>query len=82
MTEPTPAKPLTDFEHGYLCAMAQLIRLHDQPSMAADCLHHDGLGALDCRELDEFDKASLRELIGERNMRLTGLESDGESCDD
>lgn len=57
---------MTDFQQGALVAIGLLVRLHDQPGMAADVLISMGLHKSDCSSLDEFDKASLRKLVGER----------------
>lgn len=73
MTTHSKAKTLSDFEHGYLSAMAQLIRLFDMPSLAAGCLQAEGLAVLDCTDLDEFDKVPLRALLDHDGIALTGL---------
>ncbi|WP_153785374.1 hypothetical protein [Pseudomonas sp. EMN2] len=65
---------LTKFEHGVLYAAAQVVRLHDEPQVAADVLKQAGLASADCSSLDEYDKESLREVNTIRGMGLTGLE--------
>lgn len=65
---------LNEFDHGALMAVATLVRLHDQPGMAADVLINMGLSDADCSGLDEFDKMTLRRLQGERRtIKMKGL---------
>ncbi len=46
---------LTKFEHGVLYAVAQVVRLHDEPQVAADVLKQAGLAQADCSKLDDYD---------------------------
>jgi len=64
---------LTQFEHGYLCAVATLQNIEGSPSLAADILKQAGFSDRDCSELDEVDKAALREVNKEPDMGLQGL---------
>ncbi len=65
---------LSKFEHGVLYAAAQVVRLHDEPQVAADVLKQAGLANVDCSKLDDYDKESLREINAISGMALTGLE--------
>ncbi len=65
---------LTKFEHGVLYAAAQVIRLHDEPQVAADVLKQAGLEQVNCSDLDDYDKESLREVNKIYGMRLSGLD--------
>lgn len=64
---------LTKFELGVFYAAAQVVRLHDEPQVAADVLKQAGLAQADCSKLDEYDKESLREVNKMSGMGLTGL---------
>lgn len=46
------------FIQGYVCAVAEIIRTHDQPTIARDVLK--GVGKVDWRTIDEFDRETLR----------------------
>ncbi|HBN7797521.1 TPA: hypothetical protein NOE63_006672 [Pseudomonas aeruginosa] len=65
---------LTKFDHGVLYAAAQVVRLHDEPQVAADVLKQAGLGQADCSKLDEYDKESLRAVNTIPGIGLTGLD--------
>ena len=65
---------LSQFEHGYLCAVATLQTIEGSPSLAADILKQAGFSDRDCSELDEMDKVALREVNKEADMDLQGLE--------
>lgn len=64
----------TEFEHGVLYAAAQIVRLHDEPQVAADVLKQAGLAQADCSKLDDYDKESFREINAIPGMALTGLD--------
>lgn len=67
---------LTKFQHGIFYAAAMVVRLHDEPRVAADVLKEAGLSNSNCSELDEYDKEILRVINQETGMSLTGLEAD------
>ena len=46
------------FNQGYICAVANILRMHDYPQVAKDVL--EGAGVVDWSEIDEGDKAVLR----------------------
>lgn len=68
------AASLGEFEHGIMFAAAEMLRLHDQPTMVADLLRATGLNHADVTSMDDFDKETLEMLSGERDIQLTGLE--------
>jgi len=61
------------FFEGAIYAACLLVRLHDQPGMAADVLKEAGLRTWDCSELEEFEKEMLRIINEEKDMALRGL---------
>ncbi len=66
---------MKEFEEGALMALATLNAQFDQPSMCASTINQLDLGGLDCSELSDFDKQSLRKInenLPSRD-RLTGL---------
>jgi hypothetical protein len=65
---------LTKFDHGVLYAAAQIVRLHDEPQVAADVLKQAGLANVDCSKLDDYDKESLRVINTIPGVALTGLD--------
>lgn len=65
---------LTQFEHGIFYSAASIVRLHDEPRVAADLLIHAGLANSDCTELDEYEKEMLREVNNETGVSLNGLD--------
>lgn len=46
------------FVQGYVCAVAEIIRTHGEPTIARDVLK--GVGKVDWRTIDEFDRETLR----------------------
>jgi hypothetical protein len=54
----TPEEGAAEFTRGYVCAVANLIRLHDQPEMARDLLRE--ILPVDWRTIAEYDRAVLR----------------------
>lgn len=66
---------MKEFEVGALMALATLNAQFDQPSMCASTINELGLTGIDCSELSDFDKQSLRKI--NENLptcdRLTGL---------
>lgn len=66
---------MTGFESGVLMALATLNAQFDQPTMCASTIKELDLGGIDCSELSDFDKESLRKI--NKNLpycdRLTGL---------
>ncbi|MDP1579280.1 MAG: hypothetical protein Q8M02_03315 [Candidatus Didemnitutus sp.] len=48
--------PLT-FEQGYIAAVANLLRAHDQPTMAADLIH--GMN-VDWSKIDPYDRDEIK----------------------
>ncbi|CDL86678.1 hypothetical protein [Xenorhabdus cabanillasii] len=65
---------MTEFQHGFMVAVALLQHLSDQPIIAADILSEAGFQNLDCSELDEYDKSALRIINNEIGIKLLGLE--------
>jgi hypothetical protein len=51
------------FTDGYICAVATLVRQHDETGMAADLLRE--LGRVDLRKVDAFDRPMIRKVIRE-----------------
>lgn len=47
------------FTQGYICAVANLIRLHDQPGMAEGLLSE--IAPVDWRSIDAYDRKILRD---------------------
>lgn len=66
--------PKDTFEDGLFYAAAQIQRLHDEPTVAADVLKQAGYANHDCSAFDEYDKESLREINKIHGMALTGLD--------
>lgn len=64
---------LTEFEHGFVTAAALAARLGD-PKLAAKLLGSAGFQALDCSELNAFDKQHLQLVNQQPGMKLTGLD--------
>lgn len=69
------SKKLDDFNHGALLAVSLIVATHDEPGIAADVLHALGRHEADCSGMDEYDKAFLRKIQGERRglIKLKGL---------
>lgn len=61
------------FFEGAIYAACLLVRLHDQPGMAADVLKEAGLRTCDCSDCEEFEKEMLRVINREKDMELRGL---------
>jgi len=61
-------------------AASVLVATHDQPGMAADIIKELGLNDADCSDLDDFDKANLEKVNGQRGAwpRLRGLTANAE----
>ncbi len=55
----TPLKALSEFEHGFVTAVAMATRL-GHPHLAAKLLGHAGFQGLDCSELNTVDKQQLQ----------------------
>lgn len=68
------AKRLTKFEHGILFAAAEMLRLHNVPTLVADLLKSAGLKDADVSALGDYDKETLALVNQENGMALTGLE--------
>jgi len=66
---------LSEFERGALVAVGMIVRLHDQPLIAAEVLREMGLLNADCSALDDYDKQNLRQVRGELQgaVKLRGL---------
>jgi hypothetical protein len=60
--------PLT-FEQGYICAVANLLRAHDQPTMAADLIK--GMD-VDWSKIDPYDRDEIKRYGLLPNTKLTG----------
>ena len=48
------------FEQGYVCAVAELVRTHNQPTIASDVLR--ALGKIDWSKIDDFDRKPLEDV--------------------
>ena len=64
---------LNQFELGVAYSAALIVRLHDQPGMAAEILREAGLDRRNFSNCDDYEKESLRKLQGERGLNLYGL---------
>lgn len=53
---------------------AEVVRLHDEPQVAADVLKQAGLANVDCSKLDDYDKESLCVINTIPGVPLTGLD--------
>lgn len=58
MSDNRPSKEHCEFERGYICAVAEIIRMHDEPVIAKDVLR--GIGRVDWSLIDEYDRTTLR----------------------
>lgn len=65
------------WEQGVLMAAAIVIACHDMPVVAGAIIGELGLSTADCSSMDEFDKAALRKVQGERSgtIALRGLDA-------
>ncbi len=61
------------FDQGFMAAVADIVRMHDQPTIAANVLIGSGLDEADCTHIDEFDKIELRKLNESEGLTLQGL---------
>ena len=52
-------KPLTSFERGYICAVANLVKAHDAIVEAKELLN--ALGPIDWRQVEPYEHRILRE---------------------
>jgi hypothetical protein len=64
---------LSDFEKGVVYAAGLIVRLHDQPGIAAEIMREAGMDRRNFSDCDDFEKESLRKLQGERGLHLYGL---------
>lgn len=64
---------LTKFQYGIIHAAVILVRLHDQPTAAADILKECGLNDIDCSKFDKYDKEALIVINETHGMKLKGL---------
>lgn len=64
---------MDSFNKGVLCAAGILVRLFDQPMMAAAIINECGLNNSDCSSMDQYDRNNLKLLKNERGMNLKGL---------
>ena len=46
---------MTKFEHGFMFAIACIMRLHDNPTIASDVILENGYQHLDISDMDDFD---------------------------
>lgn len=53
-----PSSSGSAFTQGYVCAVAEIIRTHDEPTIAQDVLR--GAGKVDWDCIDDYDKATLQ----------------------
>lgn len=63
----------TPFEQGILYAVALLVKLHDQPTMAANIVREAGLGNINISSMDDFERESLKKLKGEHGISFIGF---------
>jgi hypothetical protein len=61
------------FMDGVFYAVALLVRLHDEPGMAADILKESDMETVNCTDFDEFEKEQLRIINNEHSIKLIGL---------
>lgn len=64
---------LNDFEKGIAYSAALVVRLHDQPGIAAEILREAGMDRRNFSNCDDYEKEMLRKLQGERGLTLYGL---------
>ncbi len=64
-------KPIPDpFMEGFAIACADLVRLHDQPGMAADVIAGHGFNLTDFKGCDPYDLKVIRKLyVTEPSLR-------------
>lgn len=62
---------MTEFEEGFMFAIACIMRLHDCPTIASDALLENDYNALDISDMDDMDKEELLKLNQERGVDLT-----------
>lgn len=67
------SKKMNRFDQGILHAAAQMIALHDEPTMAANVIREAGLTNADCTKLDEYEKTYLRKMKDENGINFRGL---------
>lgn len=48
-----------EFEAGYVCAVATMLKQHDEPAMATDALH--AYGHIDWRNVEAYDRKVLKD---------------------
>lgn len=56
---------MTEFEHGFMFAIACIMRLHDNPTIASDVILENGYQHLDISDMDNFDKEEILKLNSE-----------------
>lgn len=66
------------FRRGYYVAVAELIRTHDQPTIACDLLRQ--FGAINFDGIDEYDRTALEAAIAGTHGRCEHGIEDGEYC--
>lgn len=64
---------MKDFNQGVFFAVAILVDIHNQPTMAKNILIEAGLEDADCSSLDDLEKNALRKLKSSENLPLRGL---------
>ena len=47
---------MSEFDKGYVCAVANLLRLHDEPTLAEELLKENPPSDDDWNEIDESDR--------------------------
>lgn len=62
---------MSEFEEGFMFAIACIVRLHDCPTIASDALLENGYQNLDISNMDKFDTKELLKLNKENGVNLT-----------
>lgn len=75
MTEPQePSPSLTEFEHGFLFGMAELLKKGGESYLIAQTLLANGYDGKNCAQLNDYKKMLLRRVNGIAGLTLVGLE--------
>lgn len=75
MNQDPPAPGLTEFEQGFLFAMAELLKKGGETYLVAQALLANGYEGKDCSQLSDYKKMLLRRVNGIAGLTLVGLES-------
>jgi len=64
---------MTEFEQGVLYAAGLIVKLHNEPVIAASVIREAGLRNADISELDGFDRLNLLKVNGEKGINFRGV---------